>query len=71
MSATRVIKHNRYLDLGNGSKKFGNHSANWTCQVCQHESVAGVRRWALSIAYALKNVVCCVPGLRLASVGLP
>ena len=21
----RVIRHNRYLDLGNGSKKFGNH----------------------------------------------
>jgi len=21
----RVIRHNRYLDLGNGSNKFGNH----------------------------------------------
>jgi len=26
----RVIRHNRYLDLGNGSNKFGNHCPKQT-----------------------------------------
>jgi len=25
----RVMKQNRYLDLGNGSNKFGNHWPRW------------------------------------------
>ena len=44
--------------------------ADWTCQVCQHESVAGVARLgSFSIAYIML-VVCYVPGLGLATVGL-
>jgi len=29
----RIVRHNRYLDLGNGSNKFGNHCPITSLQV--------------------------------------
>jgi len=27
------MRHHHFLDLSNGSKKFGNHCTNWLCDV--------------------------------------